>query len=878
MNKVLLLICLWFGLTTIGLAQEMTVMSFNSLPQDLSARTHPRTDLNGDPCALIKVQIPELNNINFEGWVIDQKYTPGEYLVYVPANTKKIIVKHPNFLPLEYVFPEKIEGKVTYKMVIQLPKTINEKKIVHIKTNVLRAKLIFNGEEYLTENAQFSVSSVSPYCSVKIEAMEGDFVPYETTLEINNDEIYKELICNLKSNTNYNILYTADRNSVISVDGEPVNTNGSSISVSSGIHDIEVRLGKWHKIFKVNGTSGNVSVDLSLHGEITFSYPYDATFKIEPKNYESFMPSAKVVKTGSKVCLLGDYKITVSKKGYDTRTIDITVNECEYIDNYRIPLYCKADELNRLCHYEKAYAEYDKMAKRKDDHALYVLGEYLYEGKGCTPDLVKALQTWKIAADEGNTDAMLRYAKESPNDEEKEPYLLAAANLGIHEAQYLLAGLYVKKGDYIKSIECYKKISHQYVDANYRLGEIYNNGLGVEKNPLIAESYYRIGSCAGDERCDERLYDFLYNSGKEDEACREYLKLKDPSSETRLKLGIYYHKNGEDEEAAKQLSKVNTYEIKERNNYANLYCEIADKIYYTNRRDACYLFDVATNKLGYVYKRYQKNYEDIDLPTAKIYYEIGSCTGDERCTERLIDMMYESGFEDEACEDYKKLIKPSSMARYRMAVNYREKEQYVLAAEQLLLVDVHDIESIDDESFSKLCCVVANKIYAEDKKNACNLFEIAVEQLNYKYDEAYYKLGLFYEKTDSKKAVMYYEKAVNVQNVRVIRLAMCHLGYCYEMGLGVNQDYTKAAECYTKSIELGNVAANRFLGTLYAKGRGVPMDLDTAVKYWIKAGEYGEEGAVRQLIKYYTNKKLNDKVKYWEQKLNVIIDEKKRDL
>ena len=161
MNKVLLLICLWFGLTTIGLAQEMTVMSFNSLPQDLSARTHPRTDLNGDPCALIKVQIPELNNINFEGWVIDQKYTPGEYLVYVPANTKKIIVKHPNFLPLEYVFPEKIEGKVTYKMVIQLPKTINEKKIVHIKTNVLRAKLIFNGEEYLTENSQFSVSSVS---------------------------------------------------------------------------------------------------------------------------------------------------------------------------------------------------------------------------------------------------------------------------------------------------------------------------------------------------------------------------------------------------------------------------------------------------------------------------------------------------------------------------------------------------------------------------------------------------------------------------------------------------------------------------------------------------------------------------------------------
>ena len=89
MKKVFILFCLCFCFSAMSFAQEMKVLSFNSLPQDLSARTHPRTDLNGDPCALIKVQIPELNNITFEGWVIDQKYTPGEYLVYIPANTKK---------------------------------------------------------------------------------------------------------------------------------------------------------------------------------------------------------------------------------------------------------------------------------------------------------------------------------------------------------------------------------------------------------------------------------------------------------------------------------------------------------------------------------------------------------------------------------------------------------------------------------------------------------------------------------------------------------------------------------------------------------------------------------------------------------------------
>ena len=52
------------------------------LPSDLTARINPRLDGNDEPCALIKVIVPSVEGIQFEGWVIGNvAYRPGEYQI-----------------------------------------------------------------------------------------------------------------------------------------------------------------------------------------------------------------------------------------------------------------------------------------------------------------------------------------------------------------------------------------------------------------------------------------------------------------------------------------------------------------------------------------------------------------------------------------------------------------------------------------------------------------------------------------------------------------------------------------------------------------------------------------------------------------------------
>lgn len=92
------------------------------LPNDLAARTHPRPDANGVNCALIRVVVPAVKDMKFDGWVVgDYAYQPGEYQVYVPEGAKKIKFRHENYAPGEIVFSMPIESQCVYKVVLDVP-------------------------------------------------------------------------------------------------------------------------------------------------------------------------------------------------------------------------------------------------------------------------------------------------------------------------------------------------------------------------------------------------------------------------------------------------------------------------------------------------------------------------------------------------------------------------------------------------------------------------------------------------------------------------------------------------------------------------------------------------------------------------------------
>ena len=76
------------------------------------------------------------------------------------------------------------------------------------------------------------------------------------------------------------------------------------------------------------------------------------------------------------------------------------------------------------------------------------------------------------------------------------------------------------------------------------------------------------------------------------------------------------------------------------------------------------------------------------------------------------------------------------------------------------------------------------------------------------------------------------------RNASVIRLAewgnaraQAQLGFMYEYGRGVPQDFELAAMWYRRSAEQGNPHGQHLLGLLYNKGRGVPENLVEAYKW-----------------------------------------------
>jgi TPR repeat protein len=61
--------------------------------------------------------------------------------------------------------------------------------------------------------------------------------------------------------------------------------------------------------------------------------------------------------------------------------------------------------------------------------------------------------------------------------------------------------------------------------------------------------------------------------------------------------------------------------------------------------------------------------------------------------------------------------------------------------------------------------------------------------------------------------------------------AQTRLGYMYERGIGVAQDYEMAAMWYNLAAEQGDPRAQHHLGLLFNKGFGVPVDFMTAYKW-----------------------------------------------
>lgn len=91
-----------------------------------------------------------------------------------------------------------------------------------------------------------------------------------------------------------------------------------------------------------------------------------------------------------------------------------------------------------------------------------------------------------------------------------------------------------------------------------------------------------------------------------------------------------------------------------------------------------------------------------------------------------------------------------------------------------------------------------------------------------------------------------------------------YVGFAYDEGTVVKQDFKQAYEWLTKAVAQGNSIAQFNLGRMYDLGRGVPRDFDIASKWYSLAAQQGNEGAKSRLaaleIEKFERKKKEEQI------------------
>ncbi|MBO7598522.1 MAG: SEL1-like repeat protein [Bacteroidales bacterium] len=131
------------------------------------------------------------------------------------------------------------------------------------------------------------------------------------------------------------------------------------------------------------------------------------------------------------------------------------------------------------------------------------------------------------------------------------------------------------------------------------------------------------------------------------------------------------------------------------------------------------------------------------------------------------------------------------------------------------------------QSFFIDCYSQSNQVFVSTDRN----LKLMLKACEYSADGKY------------KQAVLCYKQCA----IKSDPYCQCFLAYHYEKGLGVAQDYSKAAKWYQKSSEQGNSIAQCTLGRLYENGLGVPKDYFKAATYYIMASEQGDTAAKSSL-------------------------------
>lgn len=442
-------------------------------------------------------------------------------------------------------------------------------------------------------------------------------------------------------------------------------------------------------------------------------------------------------------------------------------------------------------------------------------GEMHITGKGKPVDFSLAVSLFRRAAKDNCAEAHYNLAccyefergLEKDEDQASHHYNQAAL-LGHVLAQVRMAKLHEKgdtKTDKEAAFYWYNKAKEHSAEAMFKVGEAYENGIGVSKSEEKAVAFYQYAADRGSTDGMVALACLLRDGRGVAIDEQKSLELYQRSAEmgnamALLTLGKWYKDGG----LTKDLKKA-------------LACLIrASQLAWSRKGEACL-------EAGHCYELI--NGDDQNLERAENFYR-------------------------EAYSLY------SGDAAFRLGMLSWKRECWSQASAWWKLAAEMGIH----QAFVKLgICAEQGRGMRKSPSEALKYYKKA---MNHKCIEAFSRAGLLYEhgcmskrNVSSEKhkaeAAKYYEAGVEVGCVRSMGL----LGQCYLTAFGKKQDIQKGLSLFRKAESKGDTLSITELGDCHRDGIGVARDLKEACRYYEKAANLGyAEAEVRYAeCLYYGN-------------------------
>ena len=462
-------------------------------------------------------------------------------------------------------------------------------------------------------------------------------------------------------------------------------------------------------------------------------------------------------------------------------------------DCYAKGLGTKADLRKAIDLYEKAYGlGYLPAANR--------LGHVYYDGEGVEPDYVKSLEWFEKANSEDCAETFKDLAdyysegKACPPDEAKE-------------------FTYRKK---YYEYHFYNALENENVDSMFIVGTLCEEGKGVDQNDAYALSWYARAARSGSSKAKYRLGE-IYEKGssvtKDPEKAFKYIEdASTYSDRAMIKLGDYYRLGfGTAENPTKAFQ--------------------------------CYLLAAATSsaeawyKVGYCYemglgtsKKYTK---------AEEFYLRAANQGIVAARSRLGKLQYNKlGKKDEGLANLESAASQDDYAALNaLGVIYWKSED---VDELKKAIDYFrkaaEVSPKEGEPLTRIGRIYAREGPLQDETKAFESYKEAAERGD---KAAMRSLANCYVNgkgvdQDDFLAFAWVTKAVKAGN----KVALNLLGEFYRFGIGTKKDPQKAIEYYRLSDEAYPHSIGALnLGEMYFYGEGIPVDYEEATRWFQKVCE-----------------------------------------